>query len=225
MQYFASYYRQPDVDNATSVLLQQAYHKKRRMSVILACVSMEGDSFQANGFGNLKYGNVLLRELADWFYGTGLSLCSRSGEQGMGMIADSFAKNLNGILRDCAEIATCQWSGVLCVGQSILVFGQGKQQIRLLNTKNHRPYCHELRLQGGGTEGLNFRMGTIQRGVGVLLATEEFYRCIPVKKIEECLNVREMKSGEQVDRRLRELGYYGEEQGGTDLGSVLIVAR
>lgn len=217
MQYFASYYWQHDAGNTASVLLQQAYHKKRRMPVLLACVSSETKL--------PRLGNILFGNMADWFYGTGLPLCSRNGERGMAAIGDSLSESVNRSLGACAGFAALSWAGILCVGQSFLLFRQGEIKLHLLNIRNQRPYCHELSLPESSMDVPNLQTGTIQRGAGILLATEAFHRGMPAKRMEECLNIQELKSSEQTGRRLQELGAWAEQQGNKDMGAVLLVTR
>lgn len=214
MQYFTAYYRQTDAESSVSVLLQQAYHKKRKLPVILTCVSMDGDT---------KCGKRILRALADWFYGSALYLCGRFGERGMDMAADSLRKLLCELLREEEELADCSWTGALCVGEKILLFRRGMAPVRLLNTRVHRPYCHELKLGEKGEEA-DFWLGTIQRGAGILLATEAFCNGLPVRKMEECLNVQEIRSQSQAERRLKELGGCSETRDGRKQAAILIVA-
>lgn len=214
MRYFTAYYRQSDADSSVSVLLQQVYHKKRKMPVILACISTDEEQ---------KCGSQVLHMLSDWFYGTGLSRCSRLGERGMNMISDSLMCGLYDIMHAGTAIGACRWAGALCVGQSVLLFEKGEKQLSLLNTRKHRSYCQTLELPERA--GLSVQSGTIQRGAGILLATQGFNSCLSVQKRQECLPVGEIRSQELSERRLKELGLYGESLNGKNLGAILIVAR
>lgn len=225
MQYFTSYYFQSDEINASSVLLQQVCHKRRKLPVVLACVCEENTRFRAKDSCEYKYGIVWLRNMADWFYGSCLPLCSHNGERGSETIFDNLLEYMNKIPPYPGENTAISSAGILCVGDSFLLFRQGTQRISLLNTRNHRPYCHEIKMQQGNKKGMDFLTGILQRRVGILLATEGFRNCVPDKRREECLNVQEMRTQERVERRMRELGIYAEEQGGTDLGAILIVTH
>lgn len=224
MQYFTAYYRQSETGSLVSVLLQQVYHKKRKLPVILACIGEEGDIPWTRDAEPPKESRELLYKLSDWFYGTGLSLCSRPGERGMTAAADSLLQRLYEIRSKRTQLTACRLTGILCVGQRVLLFWQGEQQFRLLNIRNHRPYCQELQLGEQDEDGVHFQLGTIQRGAAVLLATKGFNGCLSAQKRQECLNVREIHSQEQSERRLKELGLCCEAEKGNGLGAVLIVA-
>lgn len=211
MQYFASHYLQAVGGNATSLVLQQAYHKGRRMPVLLACVCTDKK--------RRHDGRRIGEELTDWFYGTALSLCGKYGIKGM----ETAAENLNKILIQSRKDGEADMAGIFCVGSSFQIFQWGKTKISILNDRNHHANCRELRMDAGGWEAT--QRGILQRNVGILLSSEGFWTVIPRRVIEECLQVRELRTQNKVDARLRELGCFGEEKGGTNMGAVLLVSR
>lgn len=224
MQYFTAYYGLPAAESTVSVLLKQVYHKRRKMPVVLACVSTEKDTYLTEGLPGTKWGKQLLCMLTDWFYGAALSLCTRRGERGMDAMADSLGKRLGEMFENHPELLTCQWVGALCVGERVLLFRRGEMCIKLLNTKNHRPYCQELKIWKKESSGLAVWSGTIQRGAGILLATKAFFSTIPAGKMEQCLNVREIRSQEQCERRLKEVGGCCEPEQTTEMAALLMIA-
>lgn len=210
MQYFTTHYWRSGEKNTSSLVLQQVYHKRKRMPVLLACIQKDGQ--KENGFS---------RELVDWFYGKGLELCSKNGEGEIEATESSLSDFLKQAV--CGEII-----GILIVGRCFIMFQQGSRGISLLNTRNHRSNYQDLSLARTDAMELCSQTGMIQRGVGILLATDSFYEGISRNMIEECLNVRELRSQNQVDKRLRELGSVAERYDKTDqksIGAVLIVAR
>lgn len=220
MQYFATHYIQSANENAVSLVLQQAYHKRRRMPVLLACVCTEsGRKWDCD----MEVKRKVVASLADWFYGQGLELCGKNGEKGMDNITHSLEQVLNKKLSVGREGSPLQFSGILCVGQQFLLFRQGEQEIILLNTRNCRVSSSALTIQQGNAGNVYFQSGAIQKGVGILLATKSFYASTPRNALEECLDVREMGTQEQAESRLRELGHFAEAQGGEHMGAILIV--
>lgn len=224
MQYFTAYYGLPAAESTVSVLLKQVYHKRRKMPVVLACISTEKEAYLTEGLPSIKWGKQLLCMLADWFYGVALSLCTRRGERGMEAMADSLGKRLGEMCGKHPGLMACQWAGALCVGERILLFRRGELCIKLLNTRNHRPYCQELKIGEKEGSGLEVWSGTIQRGAGILLATKAFLSAIPTDKMEQCLNVRKIRAQEQCERRLKELGGCCEPKKTTEMAALLMIA-
>uniref|UniRef100_UPI0040560D8D hypothetical protein n=1 Tax=Acetatifactor sp. TaxID=1872090 RepID=UPI0040560D8D len=208
MQYFVSHYWQQGENKGASLVLQQAFHKRRKMPVLLAAVGQE----ESAGFAT---------ELVDWYYGKGLSLCSKYGEQGMEEIAKQFQIFMK-------ETMTARMTGIFCVGSSFVIFKQGDIGIRLLNHRHNRSFCHEIRgyrslEENVENSSIGFRTGMIQKGVGLVFATEEFYRKISNRMLEECLNVKVVRTQEQADKRLNELGKYVEKSGVCQSSAILLV--
>lgn len=214
MQYLATHYWQSANQNVSSLVLQQAYHKKRKLPVLLACVCSDAPN-------NLERGRLVTR-LADWFYEIGLPLCGRNGEKGIRTISNSLETCLK---REVQNAWEHQMAGVLCVGNSLRIFQQGEMGSRLLNMRNYRPYSSELKMDRGREPGLLFQDGILQPGVGILLATNSFYEHVPEGTLEECLNIRELRNRSYMEKRLRELGSLGETRGGTDMGAILLMTR
>ncbi len=204
MQYFASYYWQHGEKNTASLVLQQVYHKKKRSSMLLTCISQDGG---------------LSEKLADWFYETGLSLYGKMGEKGMAMISDS----MNKILLQTENEAVPNMTGMLCVGHYFQMFQKGVYGISLLNSRYQHAHCCDVMAEEA--DRLYIRDGEIEKGVGILLATKEFRHIVLHNEIEECLNIRELRSQDRMDKRLKELGTLGEERKGKNMGAVLLVSR
>ena len=212
MQYFATYYWQAVDENATSLVLQQAYHKRRRMPVLLACVCTDRAAHHN--------GRRIGEKLTDWFYGTALPFCGKSGVKGM----DTAAEHLNKMLAQSMKSVEMDIAGIFCAGSSFQLFQQGDTKISILNDRNHHANCRELKMDAG-VEGIAIQRGILQRNVGILLASEGFQSPVPRTVMEECLQVREMRSKDRLDARLRELGGFAEERGGRDMGAVMLVSR
>ncbi len=212
MEYFTAHFWCPCEEHAASLVLQQVYHRERRMPVVLACI-------QENRQGE----NDFSRELVDWFYGTGLELCSRYGEKRPKAIE-------SGLYNFLEQASGKEMTGILIIGQRFILFRQGMQKCHLLNTRNHNSKCRELAAsQADGKLGLE--NGILQSGVGILLESDSFYEGISRSMVEECLNMRELRSQKQVEKRLGELGGVARAKHvnvrgyGNGLCAVLIVAK
>ena len=212
MQYFATHYWQTAGDNATSLVLQQAYHKRHKMPVLLACVCTDPKG---------RYdGRRIGENLKVWFYDTALPFCGKSGRKG----AEPVMEKLNKTLTQSMGETEADLAGIFCAGSSFQIFQKGKAQICILNDRNHHANCRKLQMNVS-PEKIAVQRGILQRNVGILLTSEGFHAAVPHRIIEECLQVREMNSQNRVETRLRELGGFGEESAGRNMGAVLLVSR
>lgn len=80
-------------------------------------------------------------------------------------------------------------SGVLCVGEECLIFARGDMSILLLNRDMGKPCAMPLLRD---EMDLRVGFGTVESGVGVLLATGDFLRGIGERKLKEGLFVEEL---------------------------------
>lgn len=215
MQYFATHYWRSGEKNTASLVLQQAYHKRKRMPVLLACI-------QKNG----REKSAFSGEAIDWFYGKCLELCNRNGEKGIKTVERAFTDFLKQAIQEKAcDNSEFEVAGILIVGKCFVMFQKGRQRIRLINTRNHCSFCRDIAIDGASVGGLCFQAGIIQKGVGILLTTDVFDENISCDMVQECLNVRELRTQEQVDKHLRELGSVAKKNEKNSLGAVLIVSH
>lgn len=181
MQYIASHYWQCANENSPSLLLQQVYHKEKKLAVLLACVCSE---------------KWVITGLADWFYGTGLPLVDRKGKKGISQIG----KNLERFLRQQKSNREEVWiSGALCVGDALYLWKYGETKIWYLNQRNLKPHIGEWYPEGKDKNGLVFQKGFLQSEVGILLGTKSFPQPEPV-------NVKGWKTQREVEEWLQEQG-------------------
>lgn len=214
MQYLAAHFWQSANHDVSSMTLQQVYHKKKKMPVVLACICTDAK--------NVKERKRLVTELTDWFYEIGLPLCDKHEGRRMRSVAGSLEGALKKSVANALEM---QVAGVFCVGKSLILFQKGSLQMHLLNTRNLRTHSSALQLEADANEGLTLQEGWVQPGIGVLLTTKSFENHVTASRIEECLNIREIRTEERMERRLRELGQFGEARGAEDIGAVLLLAR
>ncbi len=80
-------------------------------------------------------------------------------------------------------------SGVFCVGGGCFMFARGDMSVLLLNRDRGKPCATPLRR---GERGLCIKLGRIEPGVGVLLATGDFLRGIGERELQEGLFVEDL---------------------------------
>lgn len=230
MQYISGYYRQQNGGSSSALVLQQAVYKKNNMPVLLACIcTPKTAKSRKTAKKHLpeereerENAGREARLLADWFYDRGLAHGKKGGERAWTAMAGSFTR----VLRQTDRTANIETAGILCAGEHILLFGNGAPVISLLNTRNARANCRKL-LGDDSTcpqyspGEFHCREGILQRGIGILVATETFYGQTRLL-LAECLRAEKMKTQEHLDKRLKELGSFGEERGGTDMGAILL---
>lgn len=243
MEYMSSFYWQQEENahNSTSLLLQQVMLGKN--TVLLGGICTD----KADNAG--RESSYLTGQLLGWFYGRGLTLFHKGGEKEMREMQKSLGEVLNRLSR---ELATCKnrkkipvqnpgpdISGILCIGCHFVVFYCGEQRIYALNTKFLRPH---MKCLAGGREsvpdqGIQMKYGILQPGVGILLATEPFYRYLTDDMLRECLAARQLRTQLQLDKRLEELGRAAEhirageaqrennKNADPNMGAVLLVTK
>lgn len=211
MQFHAAYYWQ-SADNNSALVLQQAYHKKKRIPLLLAGICEATEDKQTAG--------QFMTELADWFHECALPLCRKKGKKGVWAAGRSLEHFLRNRVRNEEGL---QMSGIFCVENSFYLFGMDGMQIRILNQKGNSPNIRRLRM---GEEKVNlpiFQEGVMQAGVGILLATKGFCEQVTEKCMLECLNTKELCTGSNVEKRLHELGDAAEVKGGKNMAAIFLI--
>ena len=67
--------------------------------------------------------------------------------------------------------------------------------------------------------------GAMEAGIGILIASDSFYKSIPQEDMQECLAVKDIRDPGQAQRRLLELGRAAERNGGRGMAAVLVEVR
>ncbi len=65
----------------------------------------------------------------------------------------------------------------------------------------------------------------METNIGILLASDSFYRQISQDELENCLAVKSIISPVQAQKRIRELGRAAERRGGRDMAAILLEVR
>lgn len=188
MQYLASHCWHSANENSQSLLLQQVYHKQRQLPVLMACVC---SSEIKSGSGKR-----LVTGLAEWFFETVLPLVDCKGEKGVFKLGRKLERHLNQSENVMGGISL---SGVLCVGNSLLLWKLGAGKIWLLNQKNGKDHVTEWYPGAEIKGGLVFQKGIVQSEVGLLLSTNSLGR-------PETVNVKACKDQNGVEKCLEKMG-------------------
>lgn len=210
MNYLTSFYWTEGIPN-TSLTLQQATRKRGKMPVVLACVCEEDAMTREQGLGE-----HFCIQLTDWFYERALEQCSRGKEPDLSVLREE--------LTELASDAGFSAAGILCTGERFLLFYRGRQRICLLNSRFLRPNIKELSANTDRVSALVVEEGILQSKVGVLLGTENFYRGISGEEIRNCLKVDAICDEKRVNRRLLELGHFGESRASGSRAAVLVIS-
>ncbi|MCM1325939.1 MAG: hypothetical protein NC094_06085 [Bacteroidales bacterium] len=199
MRFLTGYYWQEQERNRTSLTLQQIRMKKNEDSILLACVCESRD---------------FCAWLTDWLHEDILAVYKRKNCVDWDKVSEDLQRMKAGF--SCA--------GILCMGEEFLLFGQGKQRIYLLNRGFQKAHIRKLTGTGAFTNQKQMpkmHRGMMEPGVSLLLATEPFYTALTEQMLGDCLggDIREERQGAAC---LRELGQYGEERGGRNLGAIWV---
>lgn len=218
MEYHTAYFWQEWEENLSSLALQQVYYNKKELPVVFACLG-----WSRQGRGRIEESAVskpasgIVARLMDWFYGCGLQQCIKKGEKGIYRAGESLRRQLK---NDRSEVAL---AGILGIGSRLCIFFTGEVSIRVLNLQDGEAHSKELRLAEKDSPGLGIQYAFMEPGVGVLLGTDGFWKGISGVCVEECLKGKALDGKLGPERRLRELGERGEQQGGTHMSAVLLV--
>lgn len=210
MEFMTGYYRQKE--DSTALLLQQ--YVCHGVPVCLGCIC-GGEGRGAGIAGGLFTGRILGE-----FRRTSLLWAVKRRQECL--------RRMERQLYRCRKSITAPpdfWTaGILAVGEEFLLFHEGAVRIALCNTGFGRPALQEI----GGNDplrgmGLQLQRGSMETGIGVLLASESFYGHIPGEDMRSCLWVKDIRKPGQTQKRLQELGRMAERQGGRQMGALLLV--
>lgn len=228
MEFMSGYYRQRE--DSTALLLQQ--YVCRGVPVCLGCIC--GGEGRGAGMAGGLFTGLLLKE----FRGTSLS---KAVGKPSGFL-EGVEKWLYRCRESCVVPAGFWTAGILCIGEDFLLFSEGGAKIILCNMGFGRPSLHEIgendaerRMRGpvGSPEAvgndaerrMRVQRGSMEAGIGLLLASESFYRSIPRADMQNCLWVKEINDSRQTQKRICELGGMAEKRGGRGMGALLLEVR
>ena len=208
--------------NDSALLLQ--HYRYKGVPLCFSCVCAgEGE---ARGHA----GAYLTGQLLSWFRALPLRRLAGNPEERLPGLETMLAERIERSKKELRRRGFLgeeglDFAGILCASQYFLLFREGSCQICLLNQcfdKGHFGRISERQLPEGGSF---IQQGILQRGIGLLLATESFCSKLKDQELEECLHVKTVRTGEQADRHLQELGIRAEEQGGRHMGAVFLLTE
>lgn len=219
--YITSVYWQRE-QNDSALLLQ--HYRYKGVPLCFACICAgEGE---AKG----RAGAYLTAQLLSWFRALPLRRLAGNPEERMPGLETKLAERIERSKKELRrrgllEEEGLDFTGILCAGEYFLLFQEGSCQICLLNRcfdKGHFGRIGEGRIPEGSSI---FQQGILQRGIGLLLATESFCSKLRDQELEECLHVKTVGTREQADRHLLELGLRAQEQGGRHMAAVFLLTE
>ena len=212
MEYMTGCYRQKEEE--TALLLQ--HYVCGGVPVCLGCIC------GGEGPGAGIMGGWITGQLMKEFRGFDLSKYAGKKEK--------FLRSMERQLQCCSEASMkCKdfWmAGIVCEGECFLLFTRGKVRIVLCNTGFGRPALQEIGMKSGvDKQNVWSQRGSMEAGIGILLASGSLYESVSWENIRMCLAVKEIRDSDQTRRRLRELGRAAESRGGRDLAALLLEVR
>lgn len=209
------FYWQQDQSNATALVLQEMRCTKDGTPILLGCVCTV--PHVAEG------GFYLTRQLLEWLYTMPWTDYRRGGNREMDAVEASLKQCIQQADNELAHYSGggCPGtiSGIVCMGYSFLLFNRGTQTAHLLNRRFSRG---NMRLLAGGEKLLTIRRGSMQKNLGILLASASLTNSLTDEEVRDCLALGVMGSAEQINRRLRELGEAAKQRGAENPGAILI---
>ena len=201
MLYQTAYYGHACANSGGVLLLQQLKGKRGKKPVLFACLCDAESNSGASAY--------FATHIIDWFRYEGLPLCGNGKTKEMEQLQKKLEKKLEQILADIFMIYPEQkmhFNGMICVGDALCFFYQGKQRICLLNKLFERDHIKRLNAPDQPEERMVFQQARIQAGAGLLLGTESFFEAFGREELEECLEIQVMDREERMQKRLQELG-------------------
>lgn len=86
---------------------------------------------------------------------------------------------------------------------------------------------------GGGDMGrdgrerrqLQTKWGSMEMGIGILLASESFFGAVPREDMQNCLWVKNIRDSRQTQKRIQELGRAARRRNDREMGALLLEVR
>lgn len=172
--------------NPISLVLQQVLVRKQ--AVLLGCVYE----------GSVEDGGYFTEALVEWFHRECLELLEKKWNEAQ--LERSLRKEVEHALEEIKERKSLM--GILLAEQRFWMFSLGKGQAYVINRRYNRKNIRALAESG---EGLIFQSGNIQKRLGLLLCTKEFWGKVKPKEVAEVLLKEGAPVEEQQQKRLNEL--------------------
>lgn len=212
MELFSGYYRRQE-DNSVSLLLEQYVY--RGLPVCLGCICAGAGSVGS------RRGAEFVARLRDRFRESDLRRAVRQPEKWMMERGRELEREAVEATGSPEEVS---FAGFLCIGESFLLFYRGCYGAYLCNTGLAGSAVKPIFEARQEREVFAFRFGSMEPGIGILLTVKELEKILPQSRLEDCLSVGEIRSPEQTEKRVRELGMAAERQG-SSIAALLLEVR
>ena len=159
------------------------------------------------------------KNLTDWFYDEGLSLCKKASVTAESMQVQLKVPIEKMLEKQPGEKTLLTGAAILCVGEYFALWSSHGQQVYLLNTGFGRS---RIRLLARG-QGEQFLCGRLQKGVGILVPAEGIGLRLGSEELAQCLKVKELHDEERLEKRLREIGIEAARRGAEHVSTMLVM--
>lgn len=212
MEYYSNFLWEKGKEDCSRVSLVLQHVQIRKKQVLLACVC-ESENLGEIGVTESGY---FTEGLVEWFHRSFLKQCERN-------ISDGEAEKLleQEILRLETDIkrfterkqrkeALHYW-GILLWENRFCIFHKGSCEGYLINKRFQKKHMRRLGISvrdgeaGQAGRQREWLSGYIQRGVGILLCTAGFIRCLESEEVVEVLDLEGDMSEQRLGKRLQEL--------------------
>lgn len=212
----------------SSLVLQQLVYRRRKVPVLFACVCSVEEEDRGNSY--------FAEQLLSWFHSKGreLLMVNRDNaaevkihlQEVISQIDEELAENRR-YLSLCSKTPVSV-AGMVCVGDSYVLFSRGSQKIYLLNYRFLQANCRRLMDAERGevqenSKQLRMISGRMEQNIGLLLATADFGKGLEEAQIRECLEIKDLAKADACTQHLQELGQVSVQNGGQHIGAVLLV--
>lgn len=215
MDFFTSCYWQQG-RNVSALLLQQYVCQGRSVYFACVCDGKEEDP---------RAGGYMTEQLLRWFRSLRLRRLAKKTEKGLEEAAAGLERTVLQADEELAEAGITEsgqsvsLGGIFCVEEQFFLYYRGERKIYFINTGFGRTQGKWLM---GKSEDLRMERGVLQPDVGLLFATDSFWKCIAEQTVKEGLFVREVAEEEQMQRHLNELGEEAVRLGGRNVAAVFV---
>lgn len=202
--------------NPRKVLVLQRVTAKTKTAVLFAFLYEGGTGAagkEAEGIG--AAGSNILQFMKEWFYEEALPVCAKARAV---RCVDTVKKKF------CKRIAALngEFAALFAVEEECFYVWRGSVEMHLLNLCFNR--LHRKRLTYL-TEEIRVVRAQIQKGVGLLLGTADFFAHLPEQLLKECLAVDTLGSSVQIERHLREAAEAAKRDGAGEPATILVVVK
>lgn len=211
MDYLCAHFWQQE-ESTSALVLKHLVLRRGKTPIVLGCLAQAA---QTQG-EEIRKADLFAERLIEWFYEQELG-SSQAKEAGIKRLEEFWKQKLS---RRAGELDGA--AVLLCVGAQFVILSKGRMKIWLLNNRFGRAHRRELTWNKSAANGLICK-GSMEAGVGILIAEEEFFEGISEAEIQECLKPQVLKEEKRVQKRLAEIALAGTEKTGKSPAAIMVV--